>query len=254
MKPTHIKNGLPQMVDVTDKQPTKRKAVVLTQLFHIAGKMKDGKEAMVKASLTSTTVTKLLPQFIPMTHPIPFTYIGNESQHISESLLNITTTVKANWYTGMEVEGYLGGLMYALTLAAHQDTAIYTFIIKRSMLIHKSGGKSGTLVRSIGTITNILLDEQTTHKFIKVKKLEPLFLSNDPSVAAKDASYPLLITDANLYNAKGYIEIGPHIMTITYREIFDNERFLLMISPQCDTAVIRIEHQVVSLLMEEREE
>ncbi|UZN23251.1 hypothetical protein GM182_05060 [bacterium 3DAC] len=251
MKPTHIKAGLPHMVDVTDKNVTARKATVFTEVIHTGRTIKDVKESLVKASLTSTTATKLLPQFIPMTHPIPFTYIGSETQGLESDAFEIYTTVRANWYTGMEVEGYLGSLLYALTFAAHQDRAFYHFIIRRSMLLYKSGGKSGTLKRQIGKVENIMLSGTKTKPFVSIGKLDPLFITNYPQMAEKDNSYPLIITNTNLYCAKGYIEIGPHVMTITYREIDDNGHYLLMIAPRCDRAVIRTGHNITSLLMEE---
>jgi len=251
VKPTHIKNGLPHMVDVTDKNVTSRKAIVLTEVIHTGNAIKHVKESLVKASLSSTIATKLLPQFIPMTHPIPFTYIGSDSTDISQDRCFVTTQVRANWYTGMEVEGYLGSLIYALTFAANQDKSFYHFIIKRSMLVHKSGGKSGTLSRHLGKILSIKTSVNTDQKYIKIKKLDPLFISNYPPLAEKDNSYPLLVTDADLYYAKGYIEVGPHFMTITYREIDESGHFLLMLTPRCDMAVVRVNHTVVSLLTEE---
>ena len=251
MKPTHIKNGLPQMVDVTDKSITSRTAIVQTEMAHTGNRISNEKEGAIKASLTATVGTKLLPQFIPMTHPIPFTYIGAETTDKSETNIIITTTVRANWYTGMEVEGYLGSLLYALTFASHQDPLGYHFIIKRSMLIHKSGGKSGTLSRSIGMVKTILIKQGEERKFIQIHSGDPIFLSNNTYIAEKDGSYPLLIIDGDFFTAKGYIEIGPHRTIITYREIDDNGNYIIMLTPKCERAVIRIGHKVISMLTEE---
>ncbi len=251
MKPTHIKNGLPQMVDVTEKNITSRTAIVQTEMIHTGNRISAEKEGAVKASLTATVGTKLLPQFIPMTHPIPFTYIGAETTESSETKLTISTTVRANWYTGMEVEGYLGGLLYALTFASQQDPLGYHFIIKRSMLIHKSGGKSGTLSRSIGMVKSILTSQGEERKFIQIQSGDPLFLSNNTYIAEKDGSYPLLIVDGDFSAAKGYIEVGPHRMIITYREIDEMGNYIIMLTPRCERAVIRTGHKVISMLTEE---
>ncbi len=251
MKPTHIKDGLPHMVDVTHKNISSREAVVSTEIIHIGKQVKNTRESLIYASLTATTATKILPQFIPMTHPIPFTYIGNETSDISKDHVEVKTTVKANWYTGMEVEGYLGSLLYVLTFAFHQDKAFYHFIIKKSMLIYKSGGKSGTLRRHQGIVEKIYISQQKEKPFIKVTPQDPLFITNNPQMALRDQSYPILITNANLFTAKGYVEIGPHIMTITYREVNDEGDYLLMIAPNDEIAVIRKNHQITTLLVEE---
>jgi len=248
---THIEKELPHMVDVSNKTPTKRQATVLTVVYHTKQSLKDIKYSQIQATLNSITATKILPQFIPLTHPIPFTYIHTTAKDIEKPTFKIETTVKATWYTGMEVESYLGSLMYALAFAGHQDKALYHFIIRRSMLIYKSGGKSGTLKRSMGKVESILLSKEENVPFIVVKKSEKVYISNSKELAIKYNAFPLIITNITIGNISGFLEIGSHTMLISYKEFDENNNFLLMLTPNCDMVVIRKNHNVTSPLMEE---
>jgi len=248
---THIENELPHMVDVSNKTPTKRQATVLTIVYHTKQSLKDIKYAQIQATLNSIIATKTLPQFIPLTHPIPFTYINTIAKDIEKPAFKIETTVKATWYTGMEVESYLGSLIYALAFAGHQDKAAYHFIIRRSMLIYKSGGKSGTLKRSMGKVEDILLSEGKSTPFVVVKKSEKIYISNSKELGRRYNAFPLILTNITTGNISEFLEIGPHIMLISYKEFDENNNFLLMLTPNCDIAVIRKNHNVTSPLMEE---
>jgi cyclic pyranopterin phosphate synthase len=148
---THVSNGLPTMVDVTDKQISKRTAVAEIRV-------KIGKEIMARltnhdiqgpkgpvfqtAIIAGTMAVKKTSELIPFCHPLPIEHCTFEITPNAESLIircEVTTTGK----TGVEMEAMTGASVAALTVYDMCKAMNKGIRIEGLHLVSKTGGKSG---------------------------------------------------------------------------------------------------------------
>ena len=156
MNLTHLdNNNRPKMVDVSDKNDTKRVAVA-------SGKITMSKEAyeaiigniVKKGPVLQTAViaaimgTKKTSDLIPMCHPLLLTGINCEIEEISsEYSFKLFVTAKLNGQTGVEMEALTGVSVGLLTIYDMVKAIDKSMIISNIQLEEKSGGKSGDFKR-----------------------------------------------------------------------------------------------------------
>lgn len=158
---THFNTqGRAKMVDVSDKVDTVRIARAKTSVIvnqAIYSQIKDGVnkkgDVFAVAQVAGIMAAKNTAQIIPMCHPlalsgvdIEFEWNVDEDNDHYEVLL--TTTVKTTGPTGVEMEALTAASAAALTIYDMCKAAGKEMVIGPTMLLHKSGGKSGDYSRS----------------------------------------------------------------------------------------------------------
>jgi cyclic pyranopterin phosphate synthase len=141
------------MVDVTSKADTARVAVArgtvrmqpaTFKLIKQGGTAKG--DVLSVAKLAGIMAAKRTPDLIPLCHPI---LIGNVSINFSldetNSMIEITATVKSTGQTGVEMEALTATAVTALTIYDMCKAVDRGMKIESIRLVKKSGGKSGTI-------------------------------------------------------------------------------------------------------------
>jgi cyclic pyranopterin phosphate synthase len=142
-----------KMIDVTRKKPTIREAIVNAKVFikhKVIKLIKGGKipkgNVLQVAKLAGIMAAKRTHFLIPLCHPIPIGYIDIDFL-IKERHIEITTTVKGEAKTGVEMEAFTATTIAALTIYDMCKSIDREITISEIKLIKKSGGRSGTYVR-----------------------------------------------------------------------------------------------------------
>ncbi len=144
------KNGAAHMVDVGDKQTTKRTAqaqAVITMhpetLRRIAeGTMPKG-DVFACARIAGIMAAKRTSDLIPMCHPLPIDGIEVEITPISETEVRLVSTLRCTHKTGIEMEALTAVSVAALTIYDMCKAIDRGMRIDQVLLLHKAGGKSG---------------------------------------------------------------------------------------------------------------
>ena len=154
MELTHInEQGRARMVDVSEKDDTKRNAVAF-------GKICMKKETLVSiqnqeikkgdvlgvAQVSAIMAAKRTFETIPMCHPIFLTGADVDFQ-IVEDGIEIRMTVKTTGKTGVEMEALSGVCAAALTIYDMCKGIDRAMCIESICLLEKDGGRSGHFVR-----------------------------------------------------------------------------------------------------------
>lgn len=136
------------MRDVSQKVSTLRTAVAkailrvspdtITQIKK--GSLPKGNPLEV-ARVAAVQAAKNTSQLIPYCHPLPIDYVGVEF-HIDEDCIEIETTVKAIYKTGVEMEALTAASVAALTIYDMAKMVDDLMQIESITLISKTGGKS----------------------------------------------------------------------------------------------------------------
>lgn len=148
---THIDaKGNPQMVDVSAKETTSRRAIarsIVVPGSEILGKLEDGDIQTKKGPVFHTAIiagtmgAKETSRLIPFCHPI-----GLDNCTISISVsgesIEILCETSVTGKTGVEMEALAGATIAALTIYDMCKAMSHDIVIKETRLIHKSGGKS----------------------------------------------------------------------------------------------------------------
>ncbi|WEG12507.1 cyclic pyranopterin monophosphate synthase MoaC [Pullulanibacillus sp. KACC 23026] len=154
---THInEQGRAKMVDVSDKEETRRMAVAcssiqVNQEIYEAinqGTIKKG-DVLAVAQVAGIMAAKNTSQIIPMCHPLMlsgvdlFFYWDDKEAY----LLRIEATVKNKGATGVEMEALTAATTAALTIYDMCKALDKSMVIGPTYLQSKSGGKSGDYQR-----------------------------------------------------------------------------------------------------------
>jgi len=153
---THLdENNRPKMVDVSNKNDTKRIAVA-------SGKITMSKEAykaiisnnVKKGPVLQTAVisaimgTKKTSELIPMCHPLLLSAINCDiEENEAENSFKLFVSVSLNGQTGVEMEALTGVSVGLLTIYDMVKAIDKSMIISNIQLESKSGGKSGDFKR-----------------------------------------------------------------------------------------------------------
>lgn len=150
---THLDQatGNPAMVDVGDKQVTKRVAtarsiVVLGEeiMQHFNGNDLQTKKGPVfqTAIIAGTMAAKKTADLIPLCHPLALENckIDITINELNEVVINCTASITSK--TGVEMEALTGASVAALTIYDMCKALSHNIVIKETRLIEKTGGKS----------------------------------------------------------------------------------------------------------------
>ena len=150
---THFnEEGRAKMVDISDKQVTKRTATAQSLLevpenIYLGiteGTVKKG-DVLAVAQVAGIMAAKNTHQIIPMCHPLSLSGVDVSFRWDTGEnyVLIIEATVKTTGKTGVEMEALTAASAVALTVYDMCKALDKGMIIKETKLFEKSGGKSG---------------------------------------------------------------------------------------------------------------
>lgn len=153
---THInEEGRARMVDVSDKDLTKREAVAVGSIYmkkETLNKIHEGSikkgDVLAVAQVAGIMAAKNTSHIIPMCHPIKTTGCDISFKlDFKSSKIDIKATVKTVGQTGVEMEALTAISTAALTIYDMCKAIDKDMMITDIKLIKKSGGKSGLYER-----------------------------------------------------------------------------------------------------------
>ena len=150
---THLDSatGNPAMVDVGEKQVTKRIAkaqsiVVLGAeiMQHLSGSDIQTKKGPVfqTAIIAGTMAAKKTSDLIPLCHPVGLENCRVEISINEQNEVVIICTASITSKTGVEMEALTGASVAALTIYDMCKAFSHDIVIKETRLMEKTGGKS----------------------------------------------------------------------------------------------------------------
>lgn len=138
-----------RMVDISQKKRTHRKAVAQGFISMQAATVQQIVNADIAkgnvlsaAKIAGIQAAKKTADLIPLCHNIDLTWIDIEFNQQKEGFL-ITTTVQAEYTTGVEMEALTAAAVSALTIYDMCKAVDKSIMIKDIKLLKKTGGKSG---------------------------------------------------------------------------------------------------------------
>lgn len=147
---THLRaDGTAHMVDVTDKEITRRNAVAeamfvstpdVIQLL-LTGNLPKG-EALGTARIAGIMAAKRTSDLIPLCHPLPITRVQIDFEP-SYDRIRVVATVTTKGVTGVEMEALTAVSVASLTLYDMTKAVDRHAKIAGIRVVEKSGGKSG---------------------------------------------------------------------------------------------------------------
>ncbi|EUJ33057.1 molybdenum cofactor biosynthesis protein MoaC [Listeria floridensis FSL S10-1187] len=139
-----------QMVDVTEKDETKRVAVAEAKMLmqpETLSRIKDGKVAkgdvLAVAQVAGIMAAKKTSELIPMCHPLLTSKADLSFSDDGDRTLTITATVVTVGKTGVEMEALTAATIAGLTVYDMCKAMDRGMELKEARLLKKSGGKSG---------------------------------------------------------------------------------------------------------------
>ena len=147
---SHVdEGGAAHMVDVTDKQPTRRTAVAAGTFHtcpHVVALISTGGlpkgDALATARVAGILAAKHTSDLVPLCHQLALTGVDVEFT-IGDSEVEITATVHSTDRTGVEMEALTAASVAALTVYDMCKAVDRGMRIEALRLVHKAGGKSG---------------------------------------------------------------------------------------------------------------
>lgn len=156
-KLSHLNNeGVPGMVDISDKETTARTATATSVVFlgreilqHLeGGEIQTRKGGVFQtAIIAGTQAAKQTSLLIPFCHQLPLEKCKIEIRPKNAEEVQIFCTVKTSGRTGVEMEALTGTSVAALTLYDMCKAMSKAIEIKSTCLLAKTGGKSGDFTR-----------------------------------------------------------------------------------------------------------
>ena len=153
---THFDDkGNPKMVDVSNKQATKRIAQASgfvkmkpSTLETILNKNISKGDVLQVARLAGIMASKKTSSIIPLCHPILIDSISVDLKpYLKNSRIKITSNITCRGATGVEMEALTAVSAAALTIYDMCKSIDRSIEILEIKLIKKSGGKSGEWIR-----------------------------------------------------------------------------------------------------------
>jgi cyclic pyranopterin phosphate synthase len=154
---THIdEKGSVRMVDVTEKESTKRTAIAQGVVIMDPATFRKIKSQKVKkgnvletARIAGIMAAKKTSDLIPMCHPLNLTHVSVDFYpDESSSSIRIESSVKIFSQTGVEMEALTAVSVAALTIYDMCKSYDREMTISDIFLIEKQGGKSGKYIRT----------------------------------------------------------------------------------------------------------
>ncbi len=184
---THVDSqGKVNMVDIGDKNPTRREAVAagcITMHENTLDKIKSSEikkgPVLETARLAGIMAAKKTPDLIPLCHNINLSGVEIQFEIIGSNRLRIICSASTRASTGVEMEALQGTAAAALTVYDMCKAVDREMILEDIRLLKKTGGKSGVFERSpaqkIGEIVAVALSKEkgTTKKSVPRVELKP---------------------------------------------------------------------------------
>ena len=154
---THLDaRGRARMVDVGGKPLTVREAVAsgairMSRAAYRAIRARSiaKGDAVALAQVAGLSAAKKTAELIPLCHGVPLEHVGVEVRFgIDRRTLLVTAATRARWSTGVEMEALVAVSAALLTLYDMAKSIDRGMTLGSFRLIRKSGGRSGTYVRS----------------------------------------------------------------------------------------------------------
>ena len=148
-------SGRVRMVDVTEKPLSQREAIaegtvrMTPQALRLltSGAVTKG-DVLTTAKIAGIQAAKRTSGLIPMTHPLPLSLVEVDCTPDAELPgIRLRSRVRCLAPTGAEMEALTAVAVAALTIVDMVKSADRWMTIGGIELVHKSGGKSGTLDR-----------------------------------------------------------------------------------------------------------
>src|SRR5437773_6727653 len=141
------RTGRARVVDVSQKQPTKREAeasaFVAMKPAILAALPKNPKgDPLEVARVAGIMAAKRTAELIPMCHPLPLALVDVDLR-VCENGVAITSKVSTTAETGVEMEALVAVTVSALTIYDMTKALDKGIEIREIVLERKSGGKSG---------------------------------------------------------------------------------------------------------------
>lgn len=155
MEMTHFnEQGRARMVDVGDKEITKRTATAASRVTMapdtlaaiLEGKVSKG-DVLAVAQVAGIMAAKKTADWIPMCHPLPLTGIDIAFSNNGKNELYIEATVSLKGRTGVEMEALTAVSAAALTVYDMCKALQKDMEIGPTLLVSKTGGKNGDYER-----------------------------------------------------------------------------------------------------------
>lgn len=151
---THLdESGAAHMVDVGDKDATRRRAVarsVVAMESTTAAAIADGDvkkgDVLAVARIAGIQAAKRTADIIPLCHPLLLSKVAVDLT-VEESSVVIEAVVETTGPTGVEMEALHACTAAALTIYDMCKALDRAMVISEVMLIEKSGGRSGNFQR-----------------------------------------------------------------------------------------------------------
>jgi cyclic pyranopterin phosphate synthase len=156
MNLTHLdENDRPKMVDVSNKENTKRIAVASgiismnKEAYDNVVSNQNKKGPVLQTAVVAAIMgTKKTPELIPMCHPLLLSGINCDVEELPELPgFKLTVTTKLAGQTGVEMEALTGVSIGLLTIYDMVKAIDKGMVISNVQLEHKSGGKTGDFDR-----------------------------------------------------------------------------------------------------------
>ena len=153
---SHVdRRGRARMVDISDKDETKREAVargVITMRSETLRLIQQGSlpkgDVLAAARLAGVMAAKRVPDLIPLCHPLLLTSAEIEFTPVERTgRLDIESRVRITGRTGAEMEALTAVAVAALTVYDMCKAVDKAMVIGSIRLVVKKGGKSGTYRR-----------------------------------------------------------------------------------------------------------
>ncbi|HJM37877.1 MAG TPA: cyclic pyranopterin monophosphate synthase MoaC [Acidimicrobiales bacterium] len=147
---SHVdENGKAQMVDVGNKDDTKRSATASGKVFMSTETLEALERQELKkgdvlgvARVAGIQAAKKTSELIPLCHPLAINFASVDFR-IRESCVEIQATVKTSGKTGVEMEALTACSVAALTVYDMCKSMDKSITIEEVKLLEKTGGKSG---------------------------------------------------------------------------------------------------------------
>jgi cyclic pyranopterin phosphate synthase len=143
--------GHARMVDVSSKEKTTREAeasafvVMSAQVIKQLGSNPKG-DPLEVARVAGIMAAKRTSELIPLCHPLPIAHVDVNLRQC-ENGIAISSIVKTNARTGVEMEALVAASVAALTVYDMCKALDKSIEIREVVLQRKSGGKSGNYIR-----------------------------------------------------------------------------------------------------------
>ena len=156
-KLTHVdESGRLRMVDVGEKEKTRREAVVRGEIrmraetVELIRENKVAKGNVLEAArLAGIMAAKRTGELIPLCHPLNLTAVEVDFE-IGENRVEVEAQARIEDRTGVEMEALTAATVALLTIYDMCKAADRGMVISEVRLVEKSGGKSGTYMRGEG--------------------------------------------------------------------------------------------------------